>query len=159
MLRCRDPFPIEEVLRMRKSVAFALLLLLAMFGVACGGNDNPAIESPGATEPTDEPTEEPTEDCLDGTGEAEVTITMGDNFFDPECFSVDQSAALDLVNDGSAAHTFTIPESQIDVEFDPGESQTLEGPSPLEPGEYVYYCRFHGSPGGGAGMSGTLTVV
>jgi plastocyanin len=140
---------------MRKSVSIVLLVLLATLTVACAGDDNPTIQSPA---PDETATEEPTDECTDLSGEPEANVTLTDNQFDPTCLIVDQAITLNLVNQGSAAHTFTIPGSDIDLELQPGEFGTLEGPAPLDPGEHVYYCRFHGSPAGGSGMSGTVTI-
>ncbi len=150
---------------MRKSVV-SLLCLMALFGSACGGSDDPTVPSSptGATEttdPTDLPTDEPTEPadtCEDLSAATEASVLLLDNFYEPSCFIVSQEAALVLQNDGAAAHTFTIPNSPVDFELAPGAGQRVEGPAPVGPGEYVFYCKFHGSAAGG-GMSGTVTIV
>lgn len=145
---------------MRRTV-IALLIPLALLGVACGGDDDPTVQgSPPATvetpEPTDEPTQSPTEECVDQTDQGQIEVEMYDNFFEPACLTVSEDQPSQILNEGDAAHTFTIPETQVDVELDPGERFGGEGFG-LPAGEYVYYCRFHGSPAG-SGMAGTMTI-
>ncbi|MEX2458495.1 MAG: cupredoxin domain-containing protein [Actinomycetota bacterium] len=140
---------------MRKPFTIVLLLLLAAFGAACGG-DNPAIEGPTTTAP--EPTDEPTEDCDDQSGAATAEITMVDSSFDPACVIVEGDADLTLVNNGAALHNFTLANTSVDVDVDPGASQELGGPSPAEAGEHVFYCKYHGTAAGD-GMAGTMTIV
>jgi plastocyanin len=149
----------------RKPLAIVLLLLLAVAGVACGSDDptvqGPTTDGPTATGPTDEPstpTTDPGDDCDDQTGDDTAEVAMEDSFFDPECLSVDRSSSLHLQNNGQAAHTFTISGTPVDFTIQPGQDQTIDGPAPLEPGEYTFYCKFHGSAAG-SGMAGSITIV
>lgn len=150
---------------MRKPVAIALLLLLAAFGAACGGDDNPAIEgtTPAQTTdgPTDPPPEDPTgppDDCEDLSGSSTAEITLVDSSFDPGCVIIEGDADLTLTNDGAALHNFTIANQPVDVDVDPGTSQELPGPTPAADGEHVFYCKYHGTASG-EGMAGTITIV
>ncbi|MCA1727814.1 MAG: cupredoxin domain-containing protein [Actinobacteria bacterium] len=146
---------------MRKTFIL-LLALLAFASAACGGDDDPTVPrsptvAPSPTQAVDE-TPSGSPDCDDRADAATANLVLDDNFFEPDCVIVGQQAAIHLTNRGQATHTFTIPETDVDVQLAPGGEQTLPGPSPVPPGDYVFYCRFHGSAAGG-GMAGTITIV
>lgn len=85
-----------------------------------------------------------------GTGTATDTVTMIDNEFEPSDPVVDEGSTLTLVNDGEAAHTFTIDDEGIDEILESGAETSLE--IALAAGEYAFICSFHPE------MTGTLTV-
>ncbi len=83
-----------------------------------------------------------------------ITITEHDFFFDYSNLDVTAGPAVArLMNAGSVAHTFTIPELKVDLELKPGESTVidLEG---RPTGDYMWFCRFHQD----RGMKGSLTI-
>jgi plastocyanin len=115
-------------------------LLGAMLGAtillsACGGGDGGTADDAGG----------------DGGGGATSTVTMVDNAFEPSDPTV-AAGDVQVVNDGAAAHTFTIDGQDVDVEVEPGGSATAT--VDLEPGSYTLFCRFHRS----SGMETTITV-
>jgi plastocyanin len=108
-------------------VLIAASLLLA----ACGGDDS--------------------DDGGDTGGTTTSTVTLIDNQFEPSD-PVVAAGDVDVVNDGSNPHTFTVEGQDVDVEVQPGETATAS--VDLEPGSYTLFCEFHRS----AGMETTLTV-
>ncbi len=91
---------------------------------------------------------------------------MGDNFFEPNTFSVGpgQQVTFKLVNDGVLPHNMRVDggdgayNSDDDTLSDPtliqaGDSGTLVWTAPDEPGEITFRCDFHP-----VDMIGTITV-
>ena len=149
---------------MRKPLLI-LLALVALLGAACG-EDDPTVEGPTTTaaeptdEPTDDPTDEPTETdepCEDQTGDDQIELTMDDSEFDPTCLSVLASQTIHIVNQGEQVHSFTIDGTQVDIDVQPGDEFGGEG-NAVSPGEYTFYCKYHGAPDG-TGMAGTMTAA
>ncbi|MCO5221544.1 MAG: cupredoxin domain-containing protein [Thermomicrobiales bacterium] len=85
-----------------------------------------------------------------------VTVSMHDMYFDPSELTIaaDTPTTFHFVNDGAAAHDFTIDALDIHVSLNPGESADIEINAPA--GEYEYYCSVPGHKD--AGMVGTLTA-
>ena len=94
-------------------------------------------------------------DCADLTGEgATFSITIADFAFDPNCFTASASQGITIVNQDDADHTFTIPDTQIDVPIAAGETFNGEPISgAVEPGTYDFLCTIHPT------MTGQVTVV
>ena len=94
-------------------------------------------------------------DCADLTGEgATFTITIADFAFDPNCFTASASQGITIVNQDDADHTFTIPDTQVDVPIAAGETFNGEPlPERVEPGTYDFLCTIHPT------MTGQVTVV
>jgi plastocyanin len=92
-------------------------------------------------------------DCADLTGDgATFTITIADFAFDPNCFTASASQGITIVNQDDTDHTFTIPDTQVDVPIAAGE--TFNGESgAVEPGTYDFLCTIHPT------MTGQVTVV
>jgi plastocyanin len=91
---------------------------------------------------------------------------MGDNFFDPEGFTVPAGATVtfNLTNDGAAIHNMRIAGEDGDYNTDddavsdpdlvsPGDSAVLEWTAPGEPGDFAFQCDIHPTD-----MLGTITV-
>ncbi len=150
----------------RKRMLAGGVLALGLLGAACsnyGGADTTASTT-GNTKTT-APTKTTAATSAPATTAAGVTcdtsagttkITAQDFEFVPPKLSAKSCTTVKLTNQGGATHTFTIDGSPINVTLPggaPGEAELA-----LAPGEYVYYCKFHGSPDG-SGMAGTLTVT
>jgi plastocyanin len=103
-----------------------LLSAAALLGAACGGDDG------------------------GGGGETTDSVTMVDNEFQPSEFTA-ASDTLSLTNDGQAPHTFTVPDSDIDQQVDPGQSADVDL-SGLDAGTFDFECTFHPE------MTGSVTV-
>jgi plastocyanin len=143
----------------RRSIAIVMLLVLALVGTACGGDEPEPLSEPTTPLETTAPTatETPDADCEDQSGEDITSLEMTDNQFEPACLTSSTSSGLHLENNGTNPHTFTIDDSEIDFTVQPGQETNVDGPAPIQAGEYTFYCKFHGSPSGG--MSGTITFV
>jgi plastocyanin len=135
----------------RKMIALAFvagLVLAACSSDDGGGTTTGSATTGGATGGN----------CSDVSSGADFHVTMKDFEFDPSCIIAKNTQKLDLENLGNTTHTFTIDGTPIDVELDAGKSQELDAPGDaLPPGDYTFYCRFHGSPDG-TGMAGKITV-
>lgn len=118
---------------------FSVLLGLSLLVSACQPDD---------TVPTNEA-------AVPGTGE-EYTVTMSAMDFSPEELTVPAGSTVVWSNTGTLAHTVTADDDSFDSGIlEPGETftQTFN-----EPGEYQYYCEFHGDPGM-LGMAGVIIVT
>jgi plastocyanin len=106
---------LREVLTVVGTVA-----LLAL--PACGGGDEPAVcENPRAV----------------------TTVAMGDFFYEPGCVEAAAGAALEIVNEGNAPHTFTVEaDASAEVDLSAGERATLTVPE-LSAGTYPVTCSYH----------------
>jgi plastocyanin len=132
-----------------------LLALVALLGAACGDSGGTGDGTPTATGPTTpSPTAEPTDDCVDQTGDDQISLTMLDNAFDPVCLQVLASQPIQIENTGANVHSFTIDDTQVDVDVQPGQPFGGEG-NAVAPGTYTFYCKYHGSPNG-TGMAGHI---
>ena len=116
-----------------------LLALVGALGTACGGDGGgggTAGDGGGGDG--------------GGGGTATDTVTIFDNGYEPVDPLVTSGDTLTLVNDGEAAHTFTLEDGSIDEQVEPGGEGSVA--VSLDPGTYPFDCTFHPE------MSGTLTV-
>jgi plastocyanin len=128
-------------------VAMVFVAGLVLAGCSSGGKSGP---SGGATTASN---------CKDVSADPDFQVFQKDNSFDPDCITAKNTQKLDLENDGSNTHTFTIDGTPIDVTMNPGDTKELDAPGDaLAPGTYVFYCRFHGNADG-TGMAGHITIV
>ena len=136
---------------MRKTIG--LVFVVGLLLAACGGGGGGGGASSGATSGGGG-------GCTDLSSGSSFTVKAQDSLtFSPDCIIAKNTQSLDLQNAGSITHTFTIPNTSIDVTLNGGKSQTLAPPgNALKPGTYVFYCRFHGSADG-SGMAGHITVT
>lgn len=140
-------------------MVFALAMLVVAvvaLAAACGGGDDDdgGNATPSATQGGN------------GSGK-DVTfdVSMGDNMFDPEGFTVAPGAEVtfNLTNDGVAVHNMHIADkdgkySSDDGVSDPdlvnaGDTATLEWTAPDAPGEIKFQCDIHPTD-----MRGVITV-
>lgn len=144
-------------------IGFLLLALAVTFvgAFAATGDDDGggpiASETPGETG-SPGPTGGP-----DGGA---IAITMRDNLFDPNTFTVaaGESVTVELTNEGAAIHNMRISgedgnyNTGDDAVSDPqlvsgGQTATLEWQAPSQAGEIIFQCDFHPTD-----MKGTITV-
>ncbi len=82
-------------------------------------------------------------------------VSMLDGCFDGVAHFAAAGAALTIVNDGAAPHTYTAVDGSFDTgTMEAGEEFTLDG---IAPGVYRVYCTLHGTASGN-GMAGVLVV-
>ncbi|HWL64886.1 MAG TPA: cupredoxin domain-containing protein [Actinomycetota bacterium] len=60
---------------------------------------------------------------------------------------------VDFVNAGDATHSFTVPDLDLEVEAQSGESTEVEFSLPDEPGVLDFFCKFHPDD-----MNGTISI-
>ena len=84
-----------------------------------------------------------------------VTITVGDNFFKPKVVEIDPGTTVKWVNKGRNLHSIDPDKGKL---FGTGSLPSGKSYSFTfkNPGDYPYYCAFHGAPGNG--QYGTITV-
>jgi plastocyanin len=155
-----------DTMKLRR-VAAALLTLgliaVLAFAAACGGDDDDG----GDDDETATATATPADTGHNGNGGEETfDVTMTDNAFDPEGFTVPAGAhvTFNLTNDGAAIHNMRIAgedgdyNTDDDAVSDPdlvsgGETATLEWTAPDEAGEIDFQCDLHPTD-----MLGVITV-
>lgn len=132
---------------MRRTLTLIMTLALAMFSVACSGDES----DPAPTTEADQPagTEDTPTTGADQPGGSEASITIsGFAFTGAETVSIGDTVTV--TNEDAAGHTWTA----VDGEFDSGslaEGETFEFTFD-EAGEFDYFCSIHPS------MTGTVTV-
>jgi len=93
----------------------------------------------------------------DGTPDGQVTVSIGDNWYEPEQLTVAPGTEIVFENTGRDVHNAIHVDGAWrtrDV-IEPGESDTI---TIDEPGEYVFYCSFHAPPDASGGQVGTIVV-
>jgi plastocyanin len=115
---------------MRRAV-LCLILLTAAAAPACSGEAAaPACERPVAT----------------------TEVELADFEFDPACVEVSAGDTLTLVNTGEAPHTYTVSDSDVNVNLDAGETGEA-ALDDLAPGTYAVRCTYHPQ------MTGALKIA
>ena len=121
-------------MRIRRSLAFAAVLVLGLTAAACGDDDDDSSSD--------------TTSSADGGGSGDAEMVVESN--DYEDVSAPAGGGLDVVNTSGATHTFTADDGEFDVEVPDGETVTVDVPE--APGEYGFHCEIHPS------MQATLTA-
>lgn len=117
-----------------RTARFAITIaVVALLGVACGGDDGGNGGNGG-----------------DG-GETTDSLTMVDNEFQPSSFTA-ASTTLTVTNEGEALHSFTLPDGGIDQDVQAGEDASVDL-SGLDSGGYDFNCKYHPE------MTGSLTIA
>jgi plastocyanin len=99
----------------------ACLVVVGAGTVACGG---------GSTAPT----------C--SAPVAASAVQLVDFSFDPGCVGADAGETLTLTNTGGAPHSYTVKGTSVNVQVDPGQSQTATL-ADIAPGVYAVICTYH----------------
>src|SRR5687768_6250873 len=97
-----------------KKALMILLALVALLGVACGGDDGGDDDGGDAA-----PVEAEAED-----GGA-ATLTAANFAFDPSSLTAAAGSTIDFTNEDDAEHSFTIDDSDVDEDVDGGGSTTV----------------------------------
>lgn len=110
----------------------------------------------GATSPTGATPVTVEEGCVDLTGEGpDFTITISRFAYRPDCFTVNGSQAIRIVNRDKVLHSFTIDGTQVDGDIKAGKTFFVGLPisGVLLPGAHDIYCKYHKR------LTGTITVL
>lgn len=86
----------------------------------------------------------------------QTNVAIQDNIFSPSVVTIPVGATVTWTNQGMPGHTVTADNNSFDS--GPLASQTSYSRQFSAPGQYRYYCKSHGAPGG-IGMSGVVNVV
>ena len=142
------------------SAAAAALITLA----ACSSSSSAAAPASGSssgsnkiTIGSDQANDHGTQDA---TGTSTFTIGADNDssgyFFNPTILqgSAGQSITLDIKNDGSVEHNFSITSMNVNITIQPGASQEVKVTFP-QTGTVEYFCSFHHA----LGMAGELSVA
>lgn len=144
---------------------FALIVLaLALLGVACGGDEEPALQGTAPPAETEAATEAPATSVagVDGTvnnhgeetfttEEFDLEMELDDFYFEPTFVKAPggATATIELHNEGDVTHNFTVEGTDVDEDVEAGETKTVTvelGTETLQP----FFCEYHR----GAGMQG-----
>jgi plastocyanin len=133
-----------------RSVGVLVLLALSVAATACTTSTSTSAAAPSPTKASATASPVPTSPApaADVAGKTSFTIDTYDDFFSPNTLmgSAGQKLSLTITNKGTAAHTFTIENQNVDVTLMPGTSQTVKVAFPKS-GSTQFVCRFHESMG------------
>ncbi len=139
---------------MRKIGILMVLLSVALLTSACGDDDDGGSSSATTVAPpvslvgtvNDHGTK---------TASNDMEVELDDFYFGPTFIkaTAGQQFTVELFNEGTASHTFTIDGAGIDQQFAPEDKKTVSLTAPTG-GVLEFYCRFHK----GRGMQGAIFV-
>lgn len=146
------------------SIAVAALITLT----ACSSSSSTASPATGSSSSSsssggkitigsDQANDHGTEDATGKTTfEIEASNDSSGYFFKPTILqgSGGQSITLEIKNDGSVPHNFSITSMNVNVTVEPGASQEVKVTFP-QTGTVEYFCSFHHA----LGMAGELSVA
>ena len=140
----------------------SLIISIALLAAACGGGGDDDGGGSGETPAADETSA----DDADDAGPVSPDISMGDNFFELNEFTVSpgQEVTFNITNDGVAIHNMRVDggDGEYDTDddtvsdpdlFEAGDTGTLVWTAPDEAGEIIFRCDFHPLE-----MVGTISV-
>jgi plastocyanin len=146
---------------------FVGVLALAIVTAACGGSSSGTGGSSSATTAASSASSEPAASPSSGggqitigsdtandhgtkdvSGQASFAVEMNDFFFNPTVITgtPGQSLKLELKNDGSALHNFTLSDQSIDQDVQAGEDTSVMVTIP-QSGFVEFFCKYHRSLG------------
>jgi len=153
----------------RKMILFAATAMaLVMLGAACsssssssaasGGSSSGSASSSGGDKITIGSDQANDHGTQDATGKTTFEIEADNDegfYFNPTVLtgSANQSITLEIKNEGSVPHTFTIDSLNVSETLAPGTSKEVDVTFPGS-GTVEFYCQFHRSQG----MAGELQV-
>jgi len=126
-------------MRMRGLAFLLVVLALALVAAACGGGGGGS----GGSSSTQE-----------GSSSSKE-LELDDYYFEPKTVqgNAGQKITLELKNEGSTEHNFTLSDQGIDQDVEEGESAEITVTVP-QSGSVRFYCKYHRS----MGMTGALKV-
>jgi plastocyanin len=149
---------------MRRALMFAALTLAVVAAAGCGGSSGGS--NAGST------TSEGSGSGGEGGGQinaagiqannhgsksasGETKVELDDYYFEPTVLkgTPGQKVTLELENEGSAEHTFTVDAQGIDKALQPGDEAKVTVTIPKS-GAVSFYCKFHKNQG----MAGALVA-
>jgi plastocyanin len=151
-------------MRPRTFVLFSATAVALIMLAACSSSSSTAAQTSGSSSSSgkitigsDQANDHGTEDATGkATFEIEATNDTSGYFFKPTILqgSGGQSITLEIKNDGSVPHNFSITSMSVNVTVQPGASQEVKVTFP-QTGTVEYFCSFHHA----LGMAGELSVA
>src|SRR5262245_22539751 len=135
--------------RIQGVVVISALSLLFIAAGCGGGSKSSESESEGTTSTTIMGTQVESHGTKDVSSESgKVEIELYDNYFEPTVLKgkPGQMVELELKNEGSATHSFTLSEQSVHKAIQPGDETETEVKFPAS-GELKFACKFHGAEG------------
>jgi plastocyanin len=143
-----------------------LVLAVGLVAAACSSNSS---TTPSASGTSGQPSPEESSGTItingeqandrgtkDVSGMTEVSVELDDEFyFEPTILkgTPGQQLSVELENEGSLQHNFSLEAQSISKDIDGGQKTTVSVTFP-QSGNLVFFCRFHR----GSGMIGELSV-
>ena len=139
-------------MRARTGVLLALVLGVVMVATACGNSDQGETEGGTITAGGETANDHGTEDV---SGESELSLELDDFYFEPTVLggTSGQSITLELENEGTAEHNFSLPDQAIDQDVEAGEKAQVTVTFP-DAGTLEFFCKYHQD----MGMRGALKI-
>jgi len=117
--------------RLASVLSIGALVLMA----ACSSNSSSSSGSPS-----------PSISCTDMRSESTVTIDMQNIAFHPKCVIASGTQTVNLVNKDSVIHNWTVTGTDINVNVQAGQTQTVT--LNITAGStHAFFCRFHQAQG------------
>src|SRR5947208_4336894 len=149
----------------RTFVQFCVVMAaLTMLAAACSSSSSAASSASGSTSGSskitigsDQANDHGTQDATGKTTfEIEADNDSSGYYFNPTILqgSAGQSITLEIKNDGSVQHNFSITSMNVNVTIQPSASQEVKVTVP-QTGTVEYFCSFHHA----LGMAGELSVA
>ncbi len=138
-------------MRTRVLSSLAVVLVLALVATACGKSGN---EGGGGTT-TIAGQKANDHGTKDVSGESSLELEQDNFFFSPTILkgSVGEKLTLELSNEGSALHNFSITDQNVDQDVQSGQKAEVTVTFP-QSGTLVFFCKYHQT----LGMVGALEV-
>jgi plastocyanin len=148
---------------MRRALMFAAMTLAVVAAAGCGGyggggsKASSTSEGSGSGEGGGQINAAGVQANDHGSKSAsgETKVELDDYYFEPTVLkgSPGQKVTLELENEGSAEHTFTVDAQGVDQELQPGDEAKVTVTIPKS-GAISFYCKFHKDEG----MAGALVA-
>jgi plastocyanin len=139
---------------MRTSILslFAVVLVLALGATACGKESGTEGSGGTTTIAGQKANDHGTKDV---SGESSVELEQDNFYFEPTVLkgTPGEKLTIELSNEGSALHNFSIPDQSIDQDVQPDAKGEVLVTFP-DSGTLVFFCKYHQSQG----MVGALEV-
>ncbi len=136
-------------MRTRILGVLAVVLILASVATACSKKEN---ESKTITIAGQKANDHGTQEV---SGESSLELEQDNFYFEPTVLkgTPGQKLTIELSNEGSALHNFSIPDQSIDQDVQPDAKGEVTVTFP-DSGTLVFFCKYHQSQG----MVGALEV-
>jgi plastocyanin len=141
----------------RAILAAATLVLVASTAAGCGGGSSKSASTGESGGGSGKKTIAgvPANDHGSKSVSGESEVELDDFYFEPTVLKgkAGSQVTLELKNEGSTEHNFTIDSQGIDKDVEAGEDAKVSVTIP-QSGEISFYCKYHKS----MGMAGALAV-